>query len=36
MVTSSAVVGSSAMRSFGWLAMAMPMVIRCFCPPENS
>ena len=32
-VTSSAVVGSSAMSSLGWLSMAIPPTTRCFIPP---
>ena len=35
-VTSRAVVGSSAMSSWGWQAMAMAIITRCFCPPESS
>ena len=35
MVTSRAVVGSSAMRSWGVQARAMAMTTRCFMPPEN-
>ena len=34
-VTSSAVVGSSATRSFGRHASATAMAIRCRIPPEN-
>ena len=34
-VTSSAVVGSSAISSCGWQASAMAMTMRCFMPPEN-
>jgi hypothetical protein len=34
-VTSSAVVGSSASSSFGLQASAMAMTTRCFMPPEN-
>jgi hypothetical protein len=36
MVTSSAVVGSSAMISFGVLAIAIAITTRCRMPPENS
>ena len=35
MVTSRAVVGSSAMRSLGLQARAMAITTRCFMPPEN-
>ena len=35
-VTSSAVVGSSAMRSFGRRAIAMAMPTRWRWPPESS
>ncbi len=35
MVTSSAVVGSSASRSLGLQARAMAIPTRCFMPPEN-
>jgi hypothetical protein len=35
MVTSSAVVGSSAMRSFGLQASAMAIMTRWRMPPEN-
>jgi len=35
MVTSSAVVGSSAMSTFGLQARAMAMTTLCFMPPEN-
>ena len=35
MVTSRAVVGSSAMSSSGSQAIAMAMTTRCFMPPEN-
>ena len=35
MVTSSAVVGSSAMISFGSQASAMAIITRCRMPPEN-
>jgi hypothetical protein len=35
-VTSSAVVGSSAMITSGWLAIAMAMTTRWRIPPENS
>ena len=34
-VTSSAVVGSSAMSSFGLRASAMAIITRCRIPPEN-
>ncbi|SHU70904.1 Protein of uncharacterised function (DUF1602) [Mycobacteroides abscessus subsp. abscessus] len=34
-VTSSAVVGSSAMITFGSHAMAMAITTRCFWPPES-
>ena len=34
-VTSSAVVGSSAMRSFGSQAIAMAIITRCCWPPES-
>ena len=34
--TSSALVGSSAMMSRGFSAMAMAMQARCFIPPESS
>ena len=34
-VTSSAVVGSSAIRSFGLSASAMAISARCRIPPEN-
>ena len=36
MVTSSAVVGSSAMSSFGSQLRAMAIITRCFMPPEIS
>ena len=36
MVTSSAVVGSSAMRMSGLHEMAMAIIARCRMPPENS
>ena len=36
MVTSSAVVGSSAIITSGSLAMAMAITTRCRMPPENS
>ena len=36
MVTSSAVVGSSAMRTSGLQLMAMAIMARCRMPPENS
>lgn len=35
MVTSRAVVGSSAMRMSGEQARAMAITTRCFMPPEN-
>ncbi len=35
MVTSSAVVGSSAISSCGSLASAMAIITRCRCPPES-
>ena len=35
MVTSSAVVGSSAISSFGLLASAIAIITRCRMPPEN-
>ena len=35
-VTSSAVVGSSAMSSFGSLISAMAIIVRWRMPPENS
>ena len=35
MVTSSAVVGSSAIRSFGRQASAMAIITRWFMPPES-
>ena len=35
MVTSRAVVGSSAIRRSGLQARAMAMITRCFMPPEN-
>ncbi len=35
-VTSRAVVGSSAMITFGSLAMAIAIIARCRIPPENS
>ncbi len=34
-VTSRAVVGSSAMSSFGFRATAMAIMARCSIPPEN-
>ncbi len=34
-VTSSAVVGSSAIRIIGWHESAMAIITRCFCPPES-
>ena len=36
MVTSSAVVGSSAMSSLGRPASASAIITRCRMPPENS
>ena len=36
MVTSSAVVGSSAMITSGSLAIAIAIITRCRMPPENS
>ncbi|OVE75986.1 hypothetical protein BVX97_02795 [bacterium E08(2017)] len=36
MVTSSAVVGSSAIKSFGLLARAIAIIILCCIPPLNS
>ena len=35
MVTSSAVVGSSAIRMSGSLASAIAIITRCRCPPES-
>ena len=35
MVTSSAVVGSSAMRSLGSHAIAIAIITRCCCPPDS-
>ena len=35
-VTSSAVVGSSAMRTAGSFAIAIAIIARCRMPPENS
>ncbi len=35
-VTSSAVVSSSMIRSFGWFAMAMVMALHCHRPPDSS
>ena len=35
-VTSSAVVGSSAMISSGWFAIAIAMTTRCRIPPDSS
>ena len=35
MVTSSAVVGSSAISSFGWQAIAMAIITRWLMPPES-
>ena len=35
-VTSSAVVGSSAISSFGSFAMAIAIITRCCWPPESS
>ncbi len=34
MVTSSAVVGSSAITTSGSAASAMAIITRCFCPPD--
>ena len=34
-VTSSAVVGSSAISSFGLQASAIAIIARCRCPPES-
>ena len=34
-VTSSAVVGSSAIRSFGSQAIAIAIITRCCCPPDS-
>ena len=34
-VTSSAVVGSSAISSFGWHDSAIAIITRCRMPPEN-
>ena len=34
-VTSSAVVGSSAITTSGSAASAMAIITRCFCPPDN-
>ena len=34
-VTSRAVVGSSAMRIFGWQAIAIAIITRWRIPPEN-
>ena len=36
MVTSSAVVGSSAISSFGSQASAMAIITRCCWPPDSS
>ncbi len=36
MVTSSAVVGSSAISSLGSQASAMAIITRCCWPPDNS
>ena len=36
MVTSKAVVGSSAIKMAGSQAMAMAIMARCSMPPENS
>ena len=36
MVTSSAVVGSSAIRMSGLQETAMAIITRCRMPPENS
>ncbi len=35
-VTSSAVVGSSAISSFGSQAIAIAIITRCCCPPDSS
>ena len=35
MVASSAVVGSSAISSFGRMAIAMAIITRCLSPPES-
>ncbi len=35
-VTSSAVVGSSAMSSFGSQDSAIPIITRCRMPPDSS
>ena len=35
-MTSSAVVGSSAMIKLGLHASAIAIITRCFCPPESS
>ena len=35
-ITSSAVVGSSAMISLGLHASAIAIITRCRCPPESS
>ena len=35
-VTSSAVVGSSAISSFGSHAIAIAIITRCCCPPDSS
>ncbi len=35
-ITSSAVVGSSAITSRGSHASAIAIMIRCFCPPDSS
>ncbi len=35
-ITSSAVVGSSATIRFGEQASAMAIMMRCFCPPDSS
>ncbi len=34
-VTSSAVVGSSAISTFGFIASAIAIITRCRMPPEN-
>ena len=36
MVTSSAVVGSSAIKSFGSHDSAIAIITRCCCPPDSS
>ena len=35
-VTSKAVVGSSAIKSLGLLTNAIAIIILCLCPPDNS